>query len=180
MQAMQPAMPLIDRPVELIRDVHPRDAGPILEIYRPIVASTAISLESDPPTVAEMTRRIQQAEPRWPWLVMQGPGRLFGFAHASQFQSCDAFRYSAQTQVYVHPDDHGEGVGRMLMEALLQRLRGAGHHMAIASITLPNPAGIALHEALGFEQVGIFREVARKFFAWHDVGYWALDLEVSR
>jgi L-amino acid N-acyltransferase YncA len=66
----------------------------------------------------------------------------------------------------------------MLMETLLQRLRDAGNHMAIASITLPNPAAVALHESLGFEQVGMFREVGRKFYAWHDVGYWALDLEV--
>jgi len=178
MHVLQQPIEKIDRPVELIRDVHPRDARPILEIYTPIVESTAISLEADPPTQREMTERLGQVEPRWPWLVMQGPGRLFGFACASQFQACDAYRYSAQTQVYVHPDDRGEGVGRMLMEALLQRLRSAGHHMAIASITLPNPAAVALHESLGFEQVGMFREVGRKFFAWHDVGYWALDLEV--
>lgn len=168
----------LERSVDLIRDVHPRDAAPILDIYGPIVEGTAISLECDPPSVAEISRRIDESERRWPWLVMQGPGRLFGFAHATPFRSRDAYRYTAETSVYVHPDDRGEGVGRMLMEELLYRLREAGHHMAVASITLPNPAAIALHESLGFEHVGVFHEAGRKFFDWHDVGFWSLDLEV--
>ena len=66
------------------------------------------------------------------------------------------------------------GVGRALYAALLERLRALGYHAAIAGIALPNEGSVRLHEAVGFEYVGTFREVGRKFEAWHDVGFWQL------
>lgn len=64
----------------------------------------------------------------------------------------------------------------MLYEALFERLRAQGFHKAHAGISLPNAGSVALHEALGFEPVGVYREVGFKFGTWHDVGWWALAL----
>ena len=62
------------------------------------------------------------------------------------------------------------------MEHMLAHLKEAGFHRAIAGVTLPNPSSVGLHESLGFTQVGVFTQIGQKFGAWHDVGFWELDL----
>ena len=69
-------------------------------------------------------------------------------------------------------NEQRKGIGRSLYAKLLPRLRQKGFHAAFAAITLPNPKSIALHEAAGFTHAGTFKEVGRKFNAWHDVGWW--------
>jgi phosphinothricin acetyltransferase len=74
--------------------------------------------------------------------------------------------------VYTHPDHARLGVATALYTALIDRLAGLGFHAAVAAVTLPNPASVALHERLGFTHAGTFREVGRKFDAWHDVAFF--------
>jgi phosphinothricin acetyltransferase len=162
---------------KIIRDARLSDAQAIVDIYRPIVTETAISFEIDCPEVPEMMERLQRVQRHWPWLVMEGEDRLRGYAYTRPFRERRAYQHTVETTVYVHSNDRGQGVGRALMEVLLLRLQEAGHHAVIAAITLPNPASVALHEGLGFRQIGVFPEVGRKFFAWHDVGFWWLDLD---
>ena len=78
--------------------------------------------------------------------------------------------------MYVDPARRRSGVGRELYEALLPLLARQRLHLAVAGITLPNEASVALHEAVGFEPVGVYREIGYKAGAWHDVGWWQLDL----
>ena len=167
----------MSEPARIIRDVRLADARDLVDIYGPIVTETAASFEIDAPDVPEMMERIQRTQREWPWLVMEGEKRLRGYAYARPFRERKAYQHTAETTVYVHPDDRGLGVGRALMEVLLLRLQEAKHHAVVAGIALPNPASVALHEGLGFKQVGVFPEVGRKFFAWHDVGFWWLDLD---
>jgi phosphinothricin acetyltransferase len=87
-----------------------------------------------------------------------------------------AYRYSAETSVYVAQGQGGRGIGSALYKALLEELRTRGIHMAIGGIAQPNPASVALHESLGFEKVAHFKQVGRKFDRWIDVGYWELRL----
>jgi L-amino acid N-acyltransferase YncA len=74
--------------------------------------------------------------------------------------------------IYLARDQVGKGKGRPLYEALIAALRSGSSHSIIAGIALPNPASVALHEKMGFEKVGQFKEVGRKFDQWIDVGYW--------
>jgi phosphinothricin acetyltransferase len=81
-----------------------------------------------------------------------------------------------EVTVYVHPDDHGRGIGRALYTSLFECLRLQGYCSAVAVIALPNPASVALHERLGFELVGVYRSMGYKHARWHDVGWWQLAL----
>jgi phosphinothricin acetyltransferase len=111
-----------------------------------------------------------------PWLVLEQTSEIVGYAYATPWKARSAYRYSAESSVYLAPASTGKGFGKQLYQALLAELRGAGLHAINAGIALPNPASVALHEALGFQACAVFREVGYKFERWVDVGYWQLFL----
>jgi L-amino acid N-acyltransferase YncA len=148
------------------------DAAQVQAIYAPIVRDTPISFEADPPDVAELRRRIDSVLTRLPWLVRERDGQVLGYAYASPHRERFAYRWSVEVAVYVAAHARGTGVGRSLYRPLLDLLAAQGYVNAYAGITLPNPASVALHEALGFIPVGVYREAGFKAGAWHDVGWW--------
>jgi phosphinothricin acetyltransferase len=148
------------------------DAAQVQAIYAPIVRDTPISFEADPPDVAEMRRRIEVVLTRLPWLVRERGGEVLGYAYANPHRERFAYRWSVEVTVYVAAHARGSGVGRSLYLPLLDLLAAQGHVNAYAGITLPNPASVGLHQALGFTPVGVYRETGFKFGAWHDVGWW--------
>jgi phosphinothricin acetyltransferase len=159
-----------------IRVAEAGDAAGIQAVYAPVVNETAISFESEPPTVAEMARRIGETLPGHPWLVLEDGGRILGYAYAHAFAGRAAYRFSVETSIYVDAGARGRGAGRALYAALIAVLRAQGYHQALAGIALPNPASVALHESLGFQPVGVYRRVGWKLGAWHDVGWWQVVL----
>lgn len=159
-----------------IRPVTPDDAPAVAEIYRPIVESTTISFEETPPDAAEIARRIQETTRTYPWLVAQSGEGVVGYAYGSRHRERSAYRYSVDVSVYVVQTARRCGVGAALYEALFARLRDLGFHRAFAGIALPNEASIALHRRLGFEPVGVYKEVGRKFGVWLDVSWWQKTL----
>ena len=166
--------PLADTPD--IRLATPADASSILEIYAPLVTETNLSFELEAPSVEEVARRIESTLPRYPWLVWTEGGEVLGYAYGASFRGRPAYAWTVETSVYVRDRDRGRGLARRLMEALLGLLRLAGYQRAVAGITLPNPASVALHEALGFEPVGTFVSAGHKRGLWSDVGFWDLAL----
>jgi L-amino acid N-acyltransferase YncA len=160
-----------------IRDADPaRDAGPCAAIYAPHVEGSAVSFEERAPDAAEMAVRIERYGASHAWLVAEGEGGVVGYAYATAFNERPAYRWSTSVSVYVADGAHGEGVGRALYENLFDRLRGRGFRTACAGITLPNEASERLHESLGFELVGVNREIGWKQGAWRDVGWYQLEL----
>jgi L-amino acid N-acyltransferase YncA len=155
-----------------IRPATTADAAAIQRIYAPIVMETAISFEEVPPTVEQMAARIASIVKTHPYLVAVGGGKVCGYVYASTHAERAAYRYSVDTTVYIAPEARGNGVGRALYTALLQDLAGQGFHAAFAGIALPNPGSVRLHQAVGFEPLGVYREVGFKFGRWHDVGWW--------
>lgn len=148
------------------------DAAAIAAIYAPIVAGTAISFETEPPSAHEMTDRISATLETYPWLVLQADGSIQGFAYASTQRTRPAYRWSVETTIYVRTDRQRAGVGRTLYSALLETLAAQGFVAAFGVITLPNPASVHFHEALGFACVGVLPSVGYKLGAWHDVGFY--------
>jgi phosphinothricin acetyltransferase len=149
------------------------DAPAIAAIYAPIVRDTCISFELAAPTSEDMRARIESTLARLPWLVAEdASGAISGYAYASRHRERLAYQWSVDTTAYVRHDARGTGVGKALYEALLDALTALGYFQAFAGIALPNAASVALHESVGFQHVGTYRDVGFKHDAWHDVGWW--------
>lgn len=150
-----------------------RDAAACAAIYAPHVEDGPTSFEERPPDAVELAGRIEDSHA---WLVADEGGEVVGFAYACPHRSRPAYRWSVDVSVYVAAGHRGEGHGRRLYEALFAELRERGFRVVCAGITLPNEASVALHEALGFEPVGVYRGIGWKAGAWRDVGWWQLGL----
>jgi L-amino acid N-acyltransferase YncA len=161
----------------IIRVARPEDAEAILAIYAPIVRDTAISFEVEPPTRVEMQQRIATTLRQFPWLVCDRQGEVLGYVYTSPHRARAAYQWSVDVSVYIHATARRTGMGRALYHALLQLLILQGFYQCYAGITLPNPASVGLHEALGFQPVGVYEAVGYKLGEWHDVGWWQRGLQ---
>ena len=169
----------MDRMNTTIRIARAEDAASIQAIYAPYVLDTPVSFEVEPPTVPEMERRIAETLTRFPWFICDIDGAVAGYAYAGTHRTRLAYQWSADVSVYVNPGFHRRGIGRALYASLFACLSRQGFYNLFAGITLPNPASVGLHEALGFALVGIYRSVGYKCGAWHDVGWWQLPLRTG-
>ncbi|MHB8528286.1 MAG: arsinothricin resistance N-acetyltransferase ArsN1 family B [Caulobacteraceae bacterium] len=162
--------------INAIRVARLEDAGALKAIYDPYVAETAISFELEPPSASQMAERIERIGSEFPWLVYEHGGEVLGYAYASRHRERAAYRWSADTTVYVARGAQRRGIGRSLYERLRAVLSLQGFHCAFGGVTLPNAASVGLHEVCGYSPVGIYREVGFKLGTWHDVGWWGLRL----
>jgi L-amino acid N-acyltransferase YncA len=156
----------------LIRDASEADAAELVEIYRPFVEQSTTSFETVCPSIREFAARITKTQEARVWLVAEDAGRCVGYAYATRFRERAAYDLTVETSAYVDAAHQGRGIGRQLYQVLLDRLVAAGFCTAVAGITLPNNASIALHMATGFLPVGVFHRVGRKFGGWHDVAWF--------
>ena len=164
----------------MIRDADAaRDAAACAEIYAPFVRDTPISLEEEPPTAREIAERIEATTRTHPWLVAHDGNELIGYAYATRHRERACYRWATDVTVYVAPQSQRRGVGRALYQSLFEALAGQGFRIACAGITLPNQASVGLHESLGFQPVGVYKNIGWKFDTWHDVGWWQLKLGVE-
>ena len=154
----------------MIRLATPADGERIAAIYAPNVTDRATSFELTPPDAAEMNRRAAAVMARTPWLVAQGgDGQVIGYAYASPHRDRHAYQWSVEVSAYVDGNAHRSGQGRALYEALFAILVAQGFVNAYAGITLPNPASVGFHEAMGFRRIGTYEGIGWKFGRWHDV-----------
>jgi L-amino acid N-acyltransferase YncA len=159
-------------PSRAIRAAKPSDAARCAEIYRPFVTDSWVSFEHEPPGEAEMAKRIADYNSTHGWLVFEAEEQVAGYAYGSPHRTREAYRSSCDVAVYVDPDFARQGIGRALYAALLPLLKESGYHAAYAGIALPNEGSTALHKAMGFTLVGIYKEVGWKMGGWRDVAWW--------
>jgi phosphinothricin acetyltransferase len=160
-----------------IRPADPdRDAAACAAIYAPYVEATPISFERVAPDAAEFARRIAAYSATHQFLVAEEGGEVTGYAYACRWAARAAYDWSVETSVYVDRAHHGQGIGRALYTELFERLAAQGFRIAVAGVTLPNPASIGLHESMGFEPIGALRDIGFKAGSWYDVGYWQRPL----
>jgi phosphinothricin acetyltransferase len=152
------------------------DLPGILVISNWAAANTAANFAVEPETLEAWRRDFHDTHEMFPWLAAFDGDALVGFAKASPWKGRCAYNWTAETTVYVHPGHHGHGVGTGLYRALISVLAAQGYRTLLGGITVPNPASVRLHEALGFRQVARLEQVGWKFDRWHDVGYWELRL----
>ena len=163
----------------LVRDAREADLPRINEIYNHYVRTSPATFDIEPIS----------AEQRRDWFTryaMEGPHRLFvadeagavlGYADSHQFRAKDAYDTTVETTVYCAADATGRGIGRLLYAALFDALAGTDLRMAIAAITLPNDASIALHERFGFTSVGVLHDVGHKLGRYWDVAWYEKRLD---
>lgn len=162
-----------------IRLASAADANDVAAIYAPFCRETPVSFETEAPSVEEMERRIAKTLKAYPWLVCEEDGQVIGYAYASQHRERAAYCWSVDVSVYVRDGHRRSGIGRALYTSLLALLRLQGFRTALAGATLPNPGSVGLHEGMGFEVVGTYRNIGFKCGKWHDVRWWQLRLTES-
>jgi phosphinothricin acetyltransferase len=152
------------------------DAEQVQAIYAPY-CFTPISFELEPPSVEEIRGRLRKILGPYPWLLCEDDGEILGYAYATQHRERAAYLWSVDTSVYVRQGRQRRGVGRALYTSLLAVLPLQGFVSAYAGVTLPNAASVGLHEAMGYQPVGVYRQVGFKYGAWHDVAWFQRSLQ---
>ena len=161
----------------LIRLTTAADAAAIAGIYAPYVSETLVSFEEEPPDAEEMARRMAgDGSGMHPWLAAEDDGRVIGFASSSPFRTRPAYRWTVETGVYLAPEAQSRGLGRALMERMLELLTRQGFTAVVAGVTLPNAPSVALHEKLGFAPTATYRDTGFKLGEWRTVQVFARDL----
>lgn len=165
-------------PAPHLRETVPADLPAITAIYAEEVLHRTATFELDPPDLAEMARRVAAVRAHdLPWLVAEREGVIEGYAYLSPFRLRPAYRYCTELSIYVSPRAQGQGVGKALMSALIERARQRGLRHLIGAIgDSANRASIGLHRSAGFREAGVWRETGWKFDRWIDVVLMQLDL----
>jgi len=139
-------------------------------IYSHYVLHDLCSFEEEVPTVEQMqARRADVAARGLPYLVAMKDGEVAGYAYATAYRARSAYRHTVEDSVYVAQGMHGHGIGTALLRAVIERCTDGGFAQMVACVgNSANLGSQRLHGSLGFEQVGVLREVGFKFGQWVD------------
>jgi L-amino acid N-acyltransferase YncA len=154
----------------IIRPAGPADVAAITRIYADAVAHGTASFELEPPEAAEMARRQQSLlSGGYPYLVAETNGAVAGYAYAGPYRARPAYKWSVENSVYVAPEFHRRGIGKLLLMRLIMEAEQGGFRQMIAVIgDSAQTASIALHAACGFALAGTLRSVGFKHGKWLD------------
>jgi len=155
-----------------IRFATSSDLPAILAISNWAALNTPANFAIEPESLESWMQSFEQTHRMFPWLVAEDSAAVVGFAKAGPYKGRCAYAWTAEVSVYVHPDQHGCGIGTQLYQRLIPMVKAQGYVTLLAGITSPNPASEKLHAAFGFRQIGTFERVGWKFNRWHSVGYW--------
>ncbi len=145
------------------------DAAALLEIYRPYVESTSITLEYDVPSQDEFIGRIREYTEEFPYLVCECDDKIVGYAYAHHYKVRYGYRFCAELSVYLDREHHGMGLGKRLYGALIELLTMMGYKNLYGIVTNPNPSSFALHQAMDFRESGREHLAGYKRGEWRDV-----------
>ena len=152
-----------------IRLAQASDAAAIRAIYNQAVETTA-SFDLRPRSLSEQEAWLADRTGAYAAIVIESDeGEVAGFASLSPYRTRPAYSTSVEDSIYIEAGHQGQGLGKRLLAELLDLAERHGFHCVIARIGGHNGASIGLHESLGFELVGVEREVGRKFNRWIDV-----------
>ena len=163
-----------------IRPVRPQDAQALRDIYAYYVEHFPYSFEYEAPKTEEFIKRVEAVVGRYPFFVCEADGEILGFAYAHAYHARIAYQWVCETSVYVKDGCEHKGVGTLLYSRLLPSLKKQGFTKALAVLGCPNEGSEAFHEKMGFKLLAAFPDMGYKFGGWHDVKYYALELNPTR
>ena len=157
----------------VIRDCTDGDLAAALAIYDQLIETTTIAWTEHPLSLADWTARVHAQWARgFPVLVADAEGAVVGVASYGDFRDTahwEGYRYAVEHSVHVRTDRRGAGIGRMLLDALVDRARAGGFHTMVGAIDADNEASVRFHERMGFREVGRMPEIGFKFDRWLDL-----------
>src|SRR5690349_25029680 len=176
--------PELERPFSYeIRAVADSDLPDIREIYNSYVTNSVVTFDEKKWSVAQWREKLAfLAKLGLPVLVAESPsGQVLGYALVQPMSSKSAYRYSVENSIYLGQAATGKGLGRALLEALIAACEEAGIRQIVAVISDKGAEGsIALHEKLGFVEVGRMGRVGFKFGRWLGVIYMQKSLKPAK
>lgn len=153
-----------------VRDATIDDSASIADLYNALIHSTTAVWTETPQTVAERTAWLQrQSADGLPVLVAEIDRRVVGFASYGDFRGAGkwpGYEHTAEHTIHVARDKWRCGIGRLLMEGLVERARATAVHVLVAAIDADNDASLRFHARVGFAEVARMPEVGHKFGRW--------------
>jgi L-amino acid N-acyltransferase YncA len=161
-----------------IRPTVAADLPAITEIYEHAVCFGTATFELIPPDLAEMTRRFEALlDGGFPYIVATLDADVIGYAYAGAYRPRPAYRFTVENSVYLHPSIHRRGIGRQLLQRLIDECETRGFRQMIAVIgDSANAASIGVHSKCGFQMIGTHPDVGFKFGRWLDTVMMQLAL----
>jgi phosphinothricin acetyltransferase len=158
-------------PAITIRRAEQGDLPALLGIYNHYVRETPVSFDIEPRTLAQRQAWLDgfAGTGRYQCFVALKDGVAIGCASSHRYKDRAAYDTTVASSIYLAPDACGQGLGRRLYATLFDALKNEDIHRIFAGVTLPNEASVALHRSFGFELVGTYLEVGRKFGRFWDV-----------
>jgi phosphinothricin acetyltransferase len=156
-----------------LRDACEDDLPAIVAIYNHAVLTSTATADVEPQALDERRRwwhsRVADGLPVL--VAVDDDARVLGWGALGRYHSRWGYRFTVENSIYVHADARGRGIGRTLLDALVERAAALGFHVIVAGVDGTNTASLRLHERAGFRQMGRLREVVHKFDRWLDVVY---------
>jgi phosphinothricin acetyltransferase len=161
-----------------IRDGSPADLPALTDILNHYIVHTPINFDVEPYTVEARREWFDEhaSNGKYRLVVAEDAGQVVGYATTSRWRPKAAYGTTVESSVYCRADACGRGIGTALYSALFDAIAKEDIHMIVAGATMPNAASVALHERLGFTQVGVFKAVGRKFDRFWDVAWFQRPL----
>ena len=157
------------QPEPLIRDATAADAAAIAAIYNQAVAARDATMDTEPKSVAEMEQLLAGLGAREAWLVLELDGVVAGFGRVMAYSKRAGYAVACETAVYLEHSCLRRGLGTQLKRAVIERAEQLGYHHLVAKVLSRNTASIAYNIKLGYELVGVQREVGELGCGWEDV-----------
>ena len=146
-----------------IRQATLEDLNDITKIYNEAILKTVATFDTEPKTLDEQKNWFENHGPKNPILVAEQDGLIIGWAALSNYSTRCAYSDTAEISLYIGENYQMEGIGKKLMKAIIKEGEKAGLHAVIARITEGNEVSVHLHKSVGFEHIGIMKEVGLKF-----------------
>ena len=168
--------------MKIVNCSHDAHAASILALFNDAIVNSTALYDYVPRPAKSMVGWFKtKEEGAFPVIGVESEeGQLLGFASYGAFRAWPAYKYSVEHGIYIHKDHHRKGLGRLLMERLIERAREQEYHVLIGGIDMGNTSSIALHQLLGFAHAGTVLQAGFKFGRWLDLGLYQLLLDTPR
>lgn len=166
-------------PYQLVECSFERHADAILAIFNEAIINSTALYDYQPRTPQSMVAWFAaKHQGNFPVVGIEDEqGKLLAFGSYGTFRAWPAYKYTVEHSVYVHKEHRGQGLGRQVLQALIERARQQQLHVLVAAIDASNSGSIALHQGLGFQHVGTLPQVGFKFERWLDLAFYQLLLD---